>query len=79
MLSCRLSYYSLLPRLSHLSFGVLGACSLRSKGFRDALVSHCAAFHEYAPSLAVLRSRAFYRDHNLPAVQSNRSSCIMNS
>ncbi|CAL8462705.1 g2238 [Coccomyxa elongata] len=42
----RLSYYSLLPRLSHLSFGVLGACSLRSSAVRAALtkrrgVSNC--------------------------------------
>lgn len=28
----KLSYYSLLPRLTHLSFGVLGACALASDG-----------------------------------------------
>lgn len=40
MCACRLSYYSLLPRLTHLSFGVLGACSLRSRWFREAMASH---------------------------------------
>ena len=33
----RVSYYSLLPRLSHLSFGLLGACALPGAGSRSGL------------------------------------------
>jgi peptidoglycan/LPS O-acetylase OafA/YrhL len=39
----RVSYYSLLPRLTHLFFGVLGACAMRSLRVREGLVSGSGA------------------------------------
>ncbi len=34
----RVSYYSLLPRLTHLFFGALGACAMRNVHIRNSMV-----------------------------------------
>lgn len=39
----QVSYYSLLPRLTHLAFGMLGACAARDPGATHFLVGRLIA------------------------------------
>ena len=50
----QVSYYSLLPRLTHLAFGMLGACAIRSPGTTHFLVgrrmAHCLCMTSWDPA-----------------------------
>ncbi|KAK9907538.1 hypothetical protein WJX75_005542 [Coccomyxa subellipsoidea] len=63
----RLSYYSLLPRLTHLSFGVLGACSIRSKVVRGILVKRRTLANVSAALAAALVAATLFGNRFGPA------------